>query len=305
MDYRTGRLILRHVTEDDLNGVMWTWPSDHRPLSEAEARDAIFRMRVNYGKNAAGRLVHLCLAVCSAEEPQTVMGWCGLDGSRDRREPEIFVLLEEGYRGKGYGTQCVKELLRIATEDYSLPGVHGGCAKDNLASRRIMEKGGMVQYGTEENGDPLFRFAAGEDAAIKFIRSEEMKIVLAPGQEEMLSTREDIRTIIRENPDTVMAFDIFEGEERIGFALVHRFEERKYFLWEYAIDKDHQNRGKGTRALKEFMAFLKTRYGAEEMTTTYIYGNEQAKRVYEKAGFLETDVVDEPGCHEVNMARRL
>jgi hypothetical protein len=25
-----------------------------------------------------------------------------------------------------------------------------------------MERGGMVQYGTEENGDPLFRFSAKE-----------------------------------------------------------------------------------------------------------------------------------------------
>ena len=56
--------------------------------------------------------------------------------------------------------QCIRELLRIAVEDYSLPGVHGGCAKENIASARAMEKGGMVQYGTEENGDPLFRYRA-------------------------------------------------------------------------------------------------------------------------------------------------
>ena len=52
--------------------------------------------------------------------------------------------------------------LRIATEDYGLPGVHGGCDKDNIASRRAMEKGGMIQYGAEDNGDPLFRFIATE-----------------------------------------------------------------------------------------------------------------------------------------------
>ena len=52
--------------------------------------------------------------------------------------------------------------MRIAAEDYALSGVHGGCAKENIASARAMEKGGMVQYGTEENGDPLFRFTAKE-----------------------------------------------------------------------------------------------------------------------------------------------
>ena len=135
-----------------------------------------------------------------------------------------------------------------------------------------------------------------------FKRSDEMKITLPPDQAEMLSTKETIREIIRQNPDTVMAFDIYDVDDLIGFVLVHRFEERKYFLWEYAIDVRHQNQHKGTKALEEFIGYLKTRHDAVEITTTYIYGNEHAKHVYEKVGFVETDVVDEPDCHEVNMA---
>ena len=160
MDYQTGSLILHFVTEDDLPEVARTWPSERHPLSDAQAREAIAHMRDNYERNKKGSIRHLCLAVCRADDPGTIMGWCGLDGSRNHMEPEIFILLDEPYRGKGYGTLCVKELLRIAAEDYALPGVHGGCAKENIASARAMEKGGMTQYGTEENGDPLFRFCA-------------------------------------------------------------------------------------------------------------------------------------------------
>ena len=162
MDYRTDRLILHFVTEDDLAEVRRTWPSDRRPVSEKEARDAVASMRENYARNKKGCMVHLCLAVCEASDPGVIMGWCGLDGSRSQTEPEIFILLDEPFQGKGYGTQCVKELLRIAAEDYALPGVHGGCAKENIASQRAMEKGGMARYGTEDNGDPLFRFDAKE-----------------------------------------------------------------------------------------------------------------------------------------------
>ena len=158
MDYQTENLLLHFVTEDDLAEVARTWPSDHRPVSQAEAREAIASMRGNYARNTRGRIFHLCLAVCGQDDPDTIMGWCGLDGSRSQREPEIFILLDEAYRSKGYGTQIVKELLRVAAEDFSLPGVHGGCARENIASRRAMEKGGMTQYGTEDNGDPLFRF---------------------------------------------------------------------------------------------------------------------------------------------------
>ena len=164
MDYQTKDLILHFVTEDDLSEVARTWPSDHHPLSDAEAKEAISYMRGNYERNTKGRIHHLCLTVCGKDHPGTIMGWCGLDGSRHPAEPEIFILLDEPYRGKGYGTQCVKELLRIAVEDYALSGVHGGCDKDNIASARAMEKGGMVQYGTEENGDPLFRFRADNNS---------------------------------------------------------------------------------------------------------------------------------------------
>ena len=160
MDYQTENLILHSVTEDDLPEVARTWPADHHPLSDAQAREVIAFIRGNHARNVKGSICHLCLAVCRADDPHTIMGWCGLDGRRNHTEPEIFILLDEPYRGKGYGTLCVKELLRIAAEDYALPGVHGGCAKENIASARAMEQGGMAQYGTEENGDPLFRYSA-------------------------------------------------------------------------------------------------------------------------------------------------
>ena len=124
MDYQTEQLILHSVTEEDLSEVVRTWPSDHRPVSEAEARGAIDYMRDNYAKNTRGCIYHLCLAVCGKDHPGTIMGWCGLDGRASHTEPEIFILLDEEYRGKGYGTQCVKELLRIAAEDFCLQSVH-------------------------------------------------------------------------------------------------------------------------------------------------------------------------------------
>ena len=164
MDYQTENLILHFVTENDLSEVARTWPGDHHPLSDAETREAIASMRGNYGRNEKGCIRHLCLAVCGKDHPEKIMGWCGLDGTKNHAEPEIFILLDEAYRNRGYGTQCVKELLRIAAEDYALAGVHGGCAKENAASARAMEKGGMTRYGTEDNGDPLFRFRANKES---------------------------------------------------------------------------------------------------------------------------------------------
>ena len=162
MNYTTESLILRDVTNDDLTEVARTWPSDHRPISEEEAKGVITYIHLNAEKNIKECIYHLCLAVCRSDNPRTIIGWCGLDGRCSHTEPEIFILIDDEYQNKGYGTICVKELLRIAAMDYHLSGVHGGCAKENIASARVMEKSGMTQYGTEKNGDPLFRFKANQ-----------------------------------------------------------------------------------------------------------------------------------------------
>ena len=70
------------------------------------------------------------------------------------------------------------------------------------------------------------------------------------------------------------------------------------------IDLAYQNKYLGTRSLIELIALLKKEYDLKELTTTYIWGNDHARHVYKTVGFTETDVVDEPGCHEVNMIYR-
>ena len=103
----------------------------------------------------------------------------------------------------------------------------------------------------------------------------------------------------------VIGFNIFHDNKLIGFAMLKEFEKNKYFLWDYLIDFNFQNKGLGTKALKELISMLKTRYDCSVLTTTYKYGNQPAKRLYEKMGFIETDVVDEKDVHEVNMMLEL
>lgn len=102
--------------------------------------------------------------------------------------------------------------------------------------------------------------------------------------------------------ENILGFDIYFEDKLIGFAMVRKFEKGSYFLWCYAIDYKYQNNNYGTLALKDFISFMKQNYNMSKMTTTYLFGNEQAKRLYKKLGFVETDIVDEDGEHEVNMA---
>lgn len=134
---------------------------------------------------------------------------------------------------------------------------------------------------------------------IRFEKSESMKIKLLGEQYGYLSSEDKIKTALIE--ENTVGFDIYDGTLLVGFAMLRKYDEYGWFLWDFAIDRHFQNRGYGTESLKELIAYMKKNYGAKEISTTYIWGNVTAKRLYEKAGFEETDIVDGPGCHEVNL----
>lgn len=132
-----------------------------------------------------------------------------------------------------------------------------------------------------------------------FRPSTSMKISLSPEDARQLSSKERIEAACRK--ENVFAFDIYAEEQLIGFIMVRKYAESAFFLWNYAIDQSCQNRHYGTAALLAFIRFMQETFRMTELSTTYLWGNDRAKHLYEKIGFTETDVVDEDGCHEVNM----
>ena len=109
---------------------------------------------------------------------------------------------------------------------------------------------------------------------MRFEPSRDMKITLLPEQKDQLCTRETIREVFsQDDKGECMAFDIYDGEAMVGFAMFCQYPEGHY-------------------AVKEF-------------TTTYVWGNEIARRLYASVGFAETDVVEEEDYKEVNMIYRI
>jgi len=162
----TGELVLRTVSEKDIAEIARMWNFFQGGVSESEAYDALAYMAANHARNTTGSFYHLCLAVCQKEDLQTICGWCGLDGKENSERPEIYVLLHDSVRNMGWGTQCVKALLSYAFRELGLKRVHGGCDQQNIASARMMQKGGMSHYADAENGDPLFIAVADKGSLV-------------------------------------------------------------------------------------------------------------------------------------------
>lgn len=138
---------------------------------------------------------------------------------------------------------------------------------------------------------------------IEFKLTNKMNVEVLESQKKYISSLKKINENI--NNEDVIAFDIYKDKVIIGFAMLKEFEEHCFFLWNYAVDYKYQNKHLGTKALKELISYMIANYNMKLMTTTYTIGNNQAKHLYEKIGFIETSVVDEENCHEVNMTYKI
>ena len=134
---------------------------------------------------------------------------------------------------------------------------------------------------------------------IRFVPSNEMKVDVHKSQEHQISRKEKIKQNTHRH-DTI-SFDVYDDSKLIGFVMLREFEKGKFFLWNFAIDKNFQNKGLGTQVLRDLICFLKTNYQLEVLTTTYKTGNTTAKHLYEKVGFRETEKVIDEEINEVNM----
>ncbi len=63
---------------------------------------------------------------------------------------DIFMEVAEAHRGRGFGSYLVQELKRLAYELDSIPCAR--CSPDNIASRRTLQKAGLVPFANIVNG---------------------------------------------------------------------------------------------------------------------------------------------------------
>lgn len=152
----TPRLILRTVTMEDIDEVALNIKLYSGPISRDEAEKEVLWMQENHLRNAPGKIIHLCLAIID-KDTQNIIGWCGLD-HRDTAKPNpvLFYLLKESCWGKGLATEAAKALLDYAFDKLCLTRIDSGCAFENIASKRVMEKIGMHYLGLDEAGGHSF-----------------------------------------------------------------------------------------------------------------------------------------------------
>lgn len=100
-------------------------------------------------------------AVCDGERGELLGGACvsrGRMGSfpMKKGEGEIGIWLGRAHWGRGYGSEILRELLRLCLEELGCARVYACAYRDNKASIRMQLKCGLAPYGFVQNATNPF-----------------------------------------------------------------------------------------------------------------------------------------------------
>ena len=76
-------------------------------------------------------------------------------GNPKYKKGEVWYKLDSTYRGLGYATEVLSCLLDFGFEKLGLHRIEAGCAVNNFASIKVLEKVGMIREGSKRKVLPL------------------------------------------------------------------------------------------------------------------------------------------------------
>lgn len=161
MDFRTERLTVRRIREEDHGDLRALWST----LAETEyarfdrpndTSEEAVRVRIAKWASAAESTEHMFFAVCLAGK---VIGYFAFHKREDGYETGYA--FHPAYHGHGYAVESFAPLLTYL-RGLGIKKVFAGTAAENLPSVRFLEKTGFVRTGTETvsfytdaNGEPI------------------------------------------------------------------------------------------------------------------------------------------------------
>jgi len=157
--FETERLVVRHLRPDDLDdfaaltGDPETMRSmdDGLPLSREQTRNWIAVSEANYRTRGYG-----CFAVTSKPDGRMI-GFCGFAFPPDRPGiVEVIYAFAPSCWSRGYATEAVRASLAFGFEQCGLTRIEATVYPSNHASKRVLEKVGMVYGGRGQDDDGSF-----------------------------------------------------------------------------------------------------------------------------------------------------
>ncbi len=81
---------------------------------------------------------------------------------------------------------------------------------------------------------------------------------------------------------------VYSDDCPVGFVMIGMNQKDDFcFLWRFMIDKNHQNKGIGSRAIVCILEYLKSNTNYKSIVTSYVQGAGDPSSFYKKMGFIE------------------
>jgi ribosomal-protein-alanine N-acetyltransferase len=146
----TRRLLLREMTDADADHLLLLnqnpnvthYIMGESPLTTREQALAVLRERV-FPQYAHG----LGRWACIEKSTGDYIGWCGIKHMPEDGEYDVGYRLFEEHWGQGYATEAAGAVCDFARKHLQGKRVVGKAMRENRASRRVLEKIGMVFEG--------------------------------------------------------------------------------------------------------------------------------------------------------------
>lgn len=91
-----------------------------------------------------------------AIQDKSFMGLFGFKlGNKKYKRGEVWFKLHVNHWNKGYGTECLKAVVKYGFDTLNLHRIEAGCAVDNIGSIKVLEKAGMSREGRGRQVLPL------------------------------------------------------------------------------------------------------------------------------------------------------
>lgn len=145
------RIYLRPLDPDDLQRALrWINDPQTREMLAGPYLPVTEKMERDFIESAGANRDQSHLAIMLRHDDRHI-GVCGFNVIRWRERAAIFGLFigEKDLRGKGYGTDVTKLMLKYAFETLNLNRVELGVMADNQAGIRAYERAGFVREGVQ------------------------------------------------------------------------------------------------------------------------------------------------------------
>ena len=160
MTLQTDRLNFKKVSKEDLN--------DIHELHSLPEIDKFNTLGIPETIHSTEKIINEWLTGQSSK-PQTIYSFCltlvktkqfigliGLKmGKQNYKTAEVWYKIHLNYWSKGYATEALTKLIDFGFNDLKLHRIEAGCAVENIASIKVLEKVRMTKEGMKRKLLPI------------------------------------------------------------------------------------------------------------------------------------------------------